>query len=104
MESLLKFVNTPFRLFCTMLVLYMAAHSHVIAVVVGIVFLSVIWHSLKNEKNAPIPAAPSVILPKLEKAEADKVAPAVRPAANTARYAKSAVVTPMLHPKAATRP
>lgn len=25
MESLLKFVNTPFRLFCTMLVLYMAA-------------------------------------------------------------------------------
>lgn len=64
MESLLKFVNTPFRLFCTMLVLYMAAHSHAIAVVVGIVFLSVIWHSLKSEKAAPIPAAPVIIPPK----------------------------------------
>ena len=104
MESLFKFVNTPFRLFCTMLVLYMAAHSHVIAVVVGIVFLSVIWHSLKSEKAAPIPAAPVIIPPKPAQAEADKAAPAVRPAANTARYAKSAVVTPMLRPKAATRP
>lgn len=104
MESLLSFIKTPFRLFCTVLVLYMAAHSLAIAVVVGIVFLSVVWHSLKNEKAAPIPAAPVVIPPKAAQAEAEKVAPVARPAANTARYAKSAVVTPMLRPKAASRP
>ncbi|MCK4118382.1 hypothetical protein ACI2UK_13805 [Ralstonia nicotianae] len=102
MESLLDLVKTPVRFFITALVLYMAAHSFFIAVVVAVVFLSLAWHSLKRKTSA-VPAAPVILPPKPTQAEAPKAAPVARPAANAATYAKSAVVTPMLRSKSAPR-